>query len=85
MAAVLLNGVVVGRGSIVAAGAVVPEGSVIPPDSLVLGVPGVVRRLTRPEERARVARTVANYVALLAEHRRGAFPPYAAAPRPDAL
>ena len=74
MAAVLLIGVVVGSGSIVAAGAVVPEGLVIPPGSLVLGVPGVVRRSTRADERERIARTVASYVALRDAYRRGDFP-----------
>ena len=80
MGAVVLNRAVIGRGSIVAAGAVVREGAVIPPDSLVAGVPGVVRRLTTDDERARIARTVASYVALQAEYRRGDYPPYAAAP-----
>ena len=73
MGAVLLNGVVLGRGSIVAAGAVVPEGLVVPSDSLVMGVPGRVRRLTTDEERARIARTAASYVELQLAHRRGDF------------
>ena len=73
MAAVLLNRVVLGRGSIVAAGAVVPEGTVVPPNSLVMGVPGRVRRLTTDDERARIARTAAAYVELQAAHRRGDF------------
>ena len=77
MAAVLLNRVVVGAGSIVAAGAVVPEGTVVPAGSLVVGVPGRVRRLTTDDERARVARTVASYLALQDAHRRGDFPPFA--------
>ena len=73
MGAILLNRVVLGRGSIVAAGAVVPEGTVVPPDSLVIGVPGRVKRLTTDAERARVARTVASYVALQDAYRRGDF------------
>ena len=77
MGAVLLNRVVLGRGSIVAAGAVVPEGTAVPPGSLVIGVPGRVRRLTTADERARIARTVASYLALQAAHRRGDFPPFA--------
>ena len=71
MAAVLLNGVHVGRGSIVGAGAVCTEGMRIPPDSLVLGVPGRVVRETTPEERERIARTVASYLRLQEEHRAG--------------
>jgi len=73
MGAVILNRAVVGRGSIVAAGAVVPEGLVVPPGSLVMGVPGRVRRATTDEERARVARAAATYVALQLAHRRGDF------------
>ena len=42
--AVLMDGVVVGRGSIVAAGCVVSFGTIIPPFSLVAGIPGRVKR-----------------------------------------
>lgn len=73
MGAVLLNGVTVGRGSIVAAGAVVPEGLIVPPGSLVMGVPGRVRRPTTDDERARVARGAARYVELQLAHRRGDY------------
>ena len=71
MGAILLNRVVVGSGSIVGAGAVCPEGMVIPPNSLVLGVPGRVVRQTTDAERARIAGTVAAYLALQEEHRAG--------------
>lgn len=74
MGAVLLNHVHVGRGSIVGAGAVCPEGMRIPPDSLVLGVPARVVRATTDEERVRIARTVASYLALQDEHRAGRHP-----------
>src|SRR6266545_3424665 len=50
MGAILLNGCVIGTGSIVAAGTLVPEGMVIPPGSMVMGVPGKVRRALTPEE-----------------------------------
>ncbi len=42
--AVVLNDCRIGKGSIVGAGAVVPPGTVIPPNSLVLGIPGRVKR-----------------------------------------
>jgi carbonic anhydrase/acetyltransferase-like protein (isoleucine patch superfamily) len=74
MGAILLNGVVVGRGSIVGAGAVCPEGMRVPPNSLVLGVPARVVRATTDEERQRIARTVASYLALQERHRGGEFP-----------
>ena len=71
MGAVLLNRVQVGTGSIIGAGAVCREGMVVPPNSLVLGVPGRVVRETTPDERERIARTVAAYLALREEHRLG--------------
>ena len=44
MGAVLLNGAHVGTGSIVAAGALLVEGMTVPPRSLVMGIPGKVKR-----------------------------------------
>jgi carbonic anhydrase/acetyltransferase-like protein (isoleucine patch superfamily) len=72
MGAILLNRVVVGSGSIVGAGAVCREGMVIPANSLVVGVPAKVIRETTPEERERIARTVASYLELQTRHREGA-------------
>ena len=74
MGAIVLNRVRVGRGSIVGAGALCTEGLEIPANSLVLGVPGRVVRLTTDAERARIARTVGSYLELTARHRAGAFP-----------
>jgi carbonic anhydrase/acetyltransferase-like protein (isoleucine patch superfamily) len=62
MGAVLLNGCHIGTGSIVAAGAVVPEGMVIPPGSMVMGVPGKVRRALTSEEDASIKWYADNYV-----------------------
>jgi carbonic anhydrase/acetyltransferase-like protein (isoleucine patch superfamily) len=73
MGAILLNRVVVGSGSIVGAGAVCREGMVIPPNSLVVGVPARVIRETTPDERDRIARTVASYLELQNRHRAGEF------------
>jgi carbonic anhydrase/acetyltransferase-like protein (isoleucine patch superfamily) len=61
MGAVVLNGAVVGGDSIIAAGAVVPEGMVIPPGSLVMGVPGKVRRPCTDEEKASIRTYASNY------------------------
>ena len=44
MNATVLTGAKIGHGSIIAAGALVKENAVIPPNSLVVGVPGVVKR-----------------------------------------
>jgi carbonic anhydrase/acetyltransferase-like protein (isoleucine patch superfamily) len=61
MGAIVLNGAHVGSDSIIAAGAVVPEGMVIPPCSLVMGVPGKVRRPVTEEEKASIRRYATNY------------------------
>lgn len=74
MGAILLNRVHVGSGSIVGAGAVCREGMVIPPNSLVVGVPAKVIRDTTPEERERIAGTVASYLELQALHAAGTVP-----------
>jgi carbonic anhydrase/acetyltransferase-like protein (isoleucine patch superfamily) len=62
MGAILLNGCRIGTGSIVAAGTLVPEGVVIPPGSMVMGVPGKVRRVLTPEEGASITWYADNYV-----------------------
>jgi len=62
MGAILLNGSKIGAGSIVAAGTLIPEGMVIPPDSLVMGVPGKVRRAVSEAERAQIASSAEHYV-----------------------
>lgn len=74
MGAILLNGVHVGAGSIIGAGALCPEGMQVPAGSLVVGLPGRVVRAVSDAERARVARTVASYLALQERHRAGEFP-----------
>jgi carbonic anhydrase/acetyltransferase-like protein (isoleucine patch superfamily) len=61
MGAVVLNGAHIGSDSIVAAGAVIPEGMVVPPGSLVMGVPGKVRRPLTEEERQSIRRYASNY------------------------
>jgi carbonic anhydrase/acetyltransferase-like protein (isoleucine patch superfamily) len=74
MGAILLNHVRVGTGSVIAAGAVVKEGMVIAPGSLVMGVPARVIRPVDDVLRARIAGTVAHYVALARLHREGKVP-----------
>jgi carbonic anhydrase/acetyltransferase-like protein (isoleucine patch superfamily) len=61
MGAIVLNGAVVGTDSIVAAGAVIPEGMVVPPGSLVMGVPGKVRRPLTEEEKQSIRTYASNY------------------------
>jgi carbonic anhydrase/acetyltransferase-like protein (isoleucine patch superfamily) len=61
MGATILNGAHVGEESIVAAGALVPEGMVIPPRSLVMGVPGKLRRSITEGEREGLRRSANDY------------------------
>jgi gamma-carbonic anhydrase len=60
--AIVLNGARVGTGSVVAAGALVPEGMVVPPGSMVMGVPGKVRRAVTEEEKTRFRENAQHYV-----------------------
>jgi carbonic anhydrase/acetyltransferase-like protein (isoleucine patch superfamily) len=62
MGAILLNGCRIGTGSIVAAGTLVPEGMVVPPGSMVMGLPGKVKRPLTPEEDASIKWYADNYV-----------------------
>jgi len=61
MGAMILNNARIGTGSIVAAGAVVPENTVVPPGSLIMGLPGKVRRQLTDEDLQRIDRNVASY------------------------
>jgi len=69
MGAVLLNGCEIGEGSIIGAGAVIAERVTIPPRSLVLGVPGKVRRPVTDGEYAANLTSARNYVARAGRHR----------------
>lgn len=60
--AVVLNGAKIGKGSVIAAGAVVPEGMQVPPGSMVMGIPGKVRREITGEERERFRVNAQHYV-----------------------
>jgi len=65
----VLDGSRVGRFSLIAAGALVREGQVIPERSLVVGVPGVVKRKLTDAELERITRTPARYRKLAANTR----------------
>ncbi|MFV0252781.1 MAG: gamma carbonic anhydrase family protein [Beutenbergiaceae bacterium] len=69
MGSTLLNGSSVAGGSIIGARALVSEGIQVPQNSLVLGVPGKVRRETTDEERAAIARSAPGYVVRADRHR----------------
>ncbi len=60
--AIVLNGANIGQGSVIAAGAVVAEGMQIPEYSMVMGVPGKVKREITPQERERFRLNAQHYV-----------------------
>lgn len=62
MGAILLNEAKIGSGSVIAAGSLVPEGAAIPENSLVMGVPGRVKREVSDAERQRIQHAAEHYV-----------------------
>jgi carbonic anhydrase/acetyltransferase-like protein (isoleucine patch superfamily) len=60
--ATVLDGAVVGKHSLVAAGALVPPGAKIPPESLVMGLPAVVKRKLSPAEIDNLESSARRYV-----------------------
>jgi gamma-carbonic anhydrase len=65
---IILNGARIGTGSVIAAGALIPEGMQVPPYSMVMGVPGKVKREITPDERERFKVNCRHYVELAAEY-----------------
>lgn len=65
----VLDGARIGAESLVAAGALVREGMVVPPRSLVVGVPGVVKRELSERELEIVRRTPGRYLQLAIDTR----------------
>ena len=61
MGAIILNGARIGEECIVAAGTLIPEGMEVPPRSLVMGLPGKVRRPITEEERESLRVYAQNY------------------------
>jgi carbonic anhydrase/acetyltransferase-like protein (isoleucine patch superfamily) len=62
MGVIILNGARIGAGSIIAAGTLIPEETVIPPGSLVMGVPGKVRKQLDEEAQQTILRYAKNYL-----------------------
>ena len=62
MRAVVMNGAKIGAGSIIGVGAVVTEGTEVPPASLVMGLPGKVKRAIEAADAALIEHAAAHYV-----------------------
>ncbi|MBI3893017.1 MAG: gamma carbonic anhydrase family protein [Candidatus Wallbacteria bacterium] len=71
MGSVVMDDVVVGTGSLVAAGTVVSPGTKIPPGSLVVGVPGKVRRPLTAEESHHLRVSADSYLQYVRNYRNG--------------
>ncbi len=74
MGVIILNGARIGEGSIIAAGTLIPEGTIIEPRSLVMGVPGKVRKQLSNGDEESILRYARNYLgykeAYLAERKK---------------
>ncbi len=62
MGVIVLNGARIGEGSILAAGTLIPEKTVIPPRSLVMGLPGTVRKQLSDDDQETILRYARNYL-----------------------
>ncbi|MCP3677213.1 MAG: gamma carbonic anhydrase family protein [Deltaproteobacteria bacterium] len=71
MGAVILDGAVVEEDTVIGAGALVTENMVVPSGSLVLGVPGKVRRELTSEERGELLQSARNYIEYSNSYREG--------------
>ncbi|MBQ0037446.1 MAG: gamma carbonic anhydrase family protein [Clostridiales bacterium] len=69
MGAIVLNGAKIGRDCLIGAGALVPQNAEIPDGSMVLGMPGRVRRPLTPEEIEANRESAAFYVREAQEYR----------------
>lgn len=73
MEAAVLNGAVVGRDCLIGAGTLVTEGMIVPDGSLVVGVPGKIRRPLTPDEIHHNRENADHYVAISKRYAAGEF------------
>ena len=69
MNSTVLNGAEIGKNSIVGANALIPEGKKFPEKSLIIGVPGKVKRKIETSEIEAIAKNAAEYVEFVREYR----------------
>jgi carbonic anhydrase/acetyltransferase-like protein (isoleucine patch superfamily) len=81
MGATILNDAEIGDECIIAAGTLIPERMVVPPRSLVMGMPGKVRRPITEEEREGLRRYANNYYEYKETYLQEAASPGSGAPR----
>jgi carbonic anhydrase/acetyltransferase-like protein (isoleucine patch superfamily) len=73
MGAIILTGAVIGRGSIIAAGTLIPENTVVEPFSLMVGVPGRLRRTLDGKSAQTNRNWAAKYVGIAQAHQKRGF------------
>jgi carbonic anhydrase/acetyltransferase-like protein (isoleucine patch superfamily) len=69
MRAVIMNRARIGAGSIIGVGAVVTEDTEIPPGSIVIGVPGKIKRAAEERDRKSIRHAADYYVKLAKQYR----------------
>ena len=69
MGAIVLNGAQIGENCLIGAGTLVPQGMIVPDGSMVIGVPGRIKRPLRDEEIAQNRESAASYVQEAQEYR----------------
>lgn len=69
MGAIVLNGAKIGRDCLIGAGALVPQGMVVPDGSMVIGVPGRIKRRLTEDEIQHNRNSAASYVQEALEYR----------------
>jgi len=67
MGAIILDGARIGKGSVIAAGALLRERMEVPPHSLVVGIPGVIKRTLDPSTIEMIREAGRSYVELTKE------------------
>ena len=75
MNATIMNGAIIGEGSIIGAHALVTEKTEIPPNSLVMGIPGKVKKKDELY-REMAQKNAATYVQLAQNHKKGLYDSY---------
>ena len=70
MNSTVLNGAEIGKNSIVGANALISEGKTISEKSLIIGVPGKVRREIEAREIQNITKNAAEYVKSIIEYRK---------------
>jgi len=75
MNATIMNGAIIGEGSIIGAHALVTEKTEIPPNSLVMGIPGKVKKQDELY-REMAQKNAATYVQLAQNHKKGLYDSY---------